>query len=181
MGNDHSPETQHTSNQGHLTPKYIVQSGPVSNLSNILYMFYFFTSFIKIGWKLHRLCSGQSRMCFFFFFGTQGQITQKWRVRYCWNLNSSAILCLSRLSATFIKIQSRPNRLCSGQGRIWVFFSTKGQVTPKSIVKSGRNSISFEILCLSRLSASLVNIQLKLNRLPLGQGWIWCFLALKGK
>ena len=31
---------------------------------------------------------------------------------------------------------------------------TKGQVTPKSIVRSGRNSNSSEILCLSRLSGS---------------------------
>ena len=41
----------------------------------------------------------------------------------------------------------------------------KGQVTPKSIVQSDRNSNSSEILCLSRLSASLIKIQLKLRRL----------------
>ena len=35
------------------------------------------------------------------------------------------------------------------------FFSTKGQVTPKWIVQSSRNSNSSEILCLSRLSESL--------------------------
>ena len=36
------------------------------------------------------------------------------------------------------------------------FFCTKGEVTPKSIVRSGRNSNSSEILCLFRLSASLI-------------------------
>ena len=39
-------------------------------------------------------------------------------------------------------------------------FGTKGQVTPKSPVRSGLNSNLFEILCLSRLSASLIKIEL---------------------
>ena len=41
------------------------------------------------------------------------------------------------------------------------FFGTKGQVTPKSIVRSGRNSS--EILCLSRLSATVILIRLLLK------------------
>ena len=47
------------------------------------------------------------------FLGNQGQVTPKQIERSCRNLNSSKILCLSRLSATFIKIQSKQNRLCS--------------------------------------------------------------------
>ena len=47
------------------------------------------------------------------------------------------MLCLSRLSATIIKIQSKINRLCSGKSRILGLCGTKGQVTPKSIVRSG--------------------------------------------
>ena len=73
--------------------------------------------------KDHRLCSGQSRICFFF---TQGQVTPNRIEQSCWNSNSSEMLRLCRLSATFIKIQSKLNRLCFGQGRIWVFLSLKG-------------------------------------------------------
>ena len=56
---------------------------------------------------------------FLFFFGIQGQVTPKWIVRSCRNLNSSESWC--PLSATFIRIQSKLNRLCSGQGRIYEF------------------------------------------------------------
>ena len=59
-------------------------------------------------------------------------------------------------------------------------FSTKGQLTPTSIVRSCRNSNSFEILCLSSLSASLIKIRLKLKRLCSRQSQI-CFSALKRK
>ena len=51
----------------------------------------------------------------------------------------------------FHKDSIKLSSLCSGQGRIY-FFSTNGQVTPKSIFRSGRNSKPIEILCLSRLS-----------------------------
>ena len=94
-------------------------------------------------------------------------------------------LCLSRLSASFIKFQLKLSRLCSGQGRIrffffFFFFGTKGQVTPNSIVRSGRNSNSFEILCLSRLSASLMKIRLKLkDYVPDKVRYV--FSAFKGK
>ena len=59
--------------------------------------------------------------------------------------------------------------------QVYVFFSTKEQVTPKSIVLSSQSSNTFETLCMSRLSASLIKIQLTLNRLCPGQGQIWCF------
>ena len=57
----------------------------------------------------------------------------------------------------------------------------KGQVTPKSISRSGWNSNLFEILCLFRLSASLIKIHLKLNRLCSDKIKIRYFSALKGK
>ena len=44
------------------------------------------------------------------------------------------------------------------------FFCTKGQVTPKSIVRSGQNSNYSKVLCLSMLSASFIKIRLKLNK-----------------
>ena len=61
------------------------------------------------------------------------------------------------------------------------FFGTKGQVLLKSIVWSGWNTNLSKTLCLSRLSASLIKIQLKLNRLCSKQCQIWRFSALKGK
>ena len=79
--------------------------------------------------KIHMLHFEQSRK--WVFFGTQGQVAPKWIV---W----SEILCLSRLSASFIKFQLKLNRLYCGQVNR-VFFCTKGQITPKSIVRSGRN------------------------------------------
>ena len=110
----------------------------------------------------------QSRICFFFI--TQKQVTPKSIVRSCRNSNSSEILCLSRLhvSATFIKIpiktQQARLRTKSQSGR-GGYLSTKGQVHSKSIFRSGWNLHSFEIFCLSRLTASLIKIQLKLNML----------------
>ena len=52
---------------------------------------------------MDRLCSRQSRICFFFFliFGTQEQVTSNRIVRACQNSNSSEILCLSRLGCNF--------------------------------------------------------------------------------
>ena len=63
-------------------------------------------------------------------------------------------------------------------------FGTKGQVTPKSVVRSGRNSNSFQMLCMSRLSASFIKFRLKLSRLCSGQGLIClfvCFFCAKGE
>ena len=54
-----------------------------------------------------------------------------------------------------------------------VFFGTKGQVTPESMVQSGQNLNLSEILCLSKLSAS--SITLKSSRLCSGQVRIWRF------
>ena len=51
---------------------------------------------------------------------------------------------------------------------------TKGLVTPKAIVRSGRSSNSSEILCLSRLSTKFIKVQLKLNRICPGKDQI-CF------
>ena len=128
--------------------------------------FRLYATFIKIQSKLNMLFSGQGLIWGGGGgFGTKGQVTQKSTVRSGRNSHLYEILCLSRLSASFIKFQLKLSR----------------QVTPKSIVRSGRNSNLFEILCMSRLSASLKKIQLKLKRLCSGQSQIWCFSALKVK
>ena len=48
-------------------------------------------------------------------------------------------------------------------------FSTRGPVTSKSVVRSDTNLNSSKILCLFRLSASLMMTQLKLMRTVAGQ------------
>ena len=122
--------------------------------------------------------------CFLFLFfwggGTQGQVTPMQIVRSCRNSNSYESLCLPKLSATLTKIQSKLNRLCSRQGRIWDIFCTNVQGTPKSIARTGRNSNSSKILCMSRLSASFIKFQFKLSTLCYGQCRIWVLSALTG-
>ena len=39
------------------------------------------------------------------------------------------------------------------------FLDAKGQLTPKSVVGSGRNSNSYKLLCMSLLPASMKRIQ----------------------
>ena len=65
-----------------------------------------------------------------------------------------------------VKIKQAMCRTKSNMG----VFGTKGQVTPEAMVRSGRNSNSCEILCLSRLSTSFIKFQLELSRLCSGQG-----------
>ena len=96
------------------------------------------------------------------FWGTKGQVTPKSIVQPGWNLNLSEILCLSRLSASFI-VSIKTKRQSNMR-----FFGSKGQVTPKSVVRSGRNSnLSVSvILCLFRFCKSHKGIGLKLAHSP---------------
>ena len=113
-----------------------------------------------------------------FFFGTPGQLTPKWS---CQNSNLSEILFLFGLSATFIKINKTKQSMLWTRCKIG-FFHNKEQVTPKSIVQSGWNSISSETLCLFGLSfCKFHKVTIKLSRLYSRQGQIWGLLALKGK
>ena len=122
------------------------------------------------------------------FFDIKGQVNPESMIQSGRSSNLSEILCLSRLSATFIKFRLKLSRLCPEQGRICCFFSAlKGKklkvrssrnsnsskILCLSIVRSGRNSNSSEIFCLSRSPASLIKIRLK--RLCSRQGRIWCF------
>ena len=74
--------------------------------------------------------------------------------------NSSELLCLSWLPATFdddlIKNEwasmQTPFSHYKSMGN---FLDTQGQLTPKSVVRSDRNSNSSEILCMSSLPASI--------------------------
>ena len=59
---------QHASNQGHVTPKLIVQCGPVSNLLSILYLYYLSASWIKITQAML-----QTKLNVFFFLALKGK------------------------------------------------------------------------------------------------------------
>ena len=61
------------------------------------------------------------------------------------------------------------------------FFGSQGQVSPKWIVWSRRNSNLSGNLWLPRLPASLMKIRSKLKTLSIGEGQIWTFLPLKSK
>ena len=170
--------------QGQVTLKWIVRSCPNSNSSKILCMFMLSASsesatFIKIQSKQNktRLCSEQGQK--WVFCGTKGQVTPK-----VWSGQNSNLL------RDFMPVQiickSQKDLIKTKQAMLWarsnmVIFGTQGLVTPKWRVQSGQDLNSSVILCLSRLSASLINIWLKLKKLCTGQGQIWRFSALKGK
>ena len=120
---------------------------------------------------------------------TQSQIWIFWHSRAsnskvtgwsCRNSNTSVILCLSRLSANFIKFQLKVSRLYTGQGGIWVFFCTKGLVTQinSSIwpeFELIRDFMHAHVICKFHKDLS------KIKMLCSGQGQIWYFLSLKGE
>ena len=76
--------------------------------------------------------------------------------------NSSELLCLSWLPATLMMIRSKINELTWRHHfliiSLWEFFRPQGQLTALSVVRSGRNSNSSEILCMSSLPASIKRI-----------------------
>ena len=88
-------------------------------------------------------------------FLTQGQVTPKWVVGFGPKSNSTKLLCLSWLPATLMMMnelawrQHFPNNKSIGN-----VLDAQGQLTPKSVVRSSRNSNSFEIVCMSSLPAS---------------------------
>ena len=97
----------------------------------------------------------------------QGQIS--FQKTYKWAMetrrpksNLSELLCLSWLPATLMMIRSKMNELAWRHHfpiiTLWEFFRPQGQITPYSVVRSGRNSNLSEILCMSSLPASIKRI-----------------------
>ena len=96
-------------------------------------------------------------------FVTQGQVTPKWVVRFGPKSNSNELLCLSSLPATLMMIRSKMTELVWRQHfpiiSLWAnFLDAQGQLTSWSVDRSGRNSNSSEILCMSSLPASIKRI-----------------------
>ena len=88
-------------------------------------------------------------------FRTQGRISPKWLIRSGLISNSFELLFLSSLPASLTKIQSK---VTEKSWRHHFFPTTQGHVTPKWLIRPGRNSNLSEILCLSSLPVSLMEI-----------------------
>ena len=92
----------------------------------------------------------------------QGHVTPKWLIWSSWNSNSSEILWLSWLPASLTKIRSKMNELAWRHYfpiiSLWEIFRCSRQLTPLSVVQSGRKSNSSKILCMSSLPASIKRI-----------------------
>ena len=85
------------------------------------------------------------------FSDAQGQITLKSAVISCSNLNSSTLLCMSLLPVRMRMIESKMKELECSQDysnykSMGIFPDAQGQLTPQSLVRSGRISNSSEML-----------------------------------
>ena len=111
------------------------------------------------------------------FSNIQGQLTPPSRVKSV--SNSSKMLWLSLFSMNEedpIKIEGA--RVATIQNID--FSNTKGQLTPQSEVRSGRNANSYEMLYLFLLPAIMKKIRSKLKALEWSQYKIMIFQTLKG-
>ena len=99
------------------------------------------------------------------FSDAQGQITL-----VCRNLNSSKLSCMSSLPARMRMIDSKMKELefsqdFSNYKSIGIFPDAQGQLTPQSLVRSGRISNSSEMLWMFSLPASMKKIRSKMKAL----------------
>ena len=104
------------------------------------------------------------------FSDAQGQITLVLVSVSGRNLNSSKLSCMSLLPAQMRMIDSKMKELeCSQDFSHYksngIFPDTQGQLTPQSLVRSGRISNSSEMLRMFSLPASMKKIQSKMKAL----------------
>ena len=108
------------------------------------------------------------------FSDAQGQITLELVVVFGRNLNSSRLLCMSSLPARMRMIDLKMKELEFSQDfshykSMGIFPDAQGQLTPKSLVRSGRISNSSEMLWMSSLPASMKKIRSKMKALECSQ------------
>ena len=97
------------------------------------------------------------------FSDAQGQITLELVAVSGQNLNSSKLSCMSSLPARMRLIKSKMKELECSQDfshykSMGIFPDAQGQLTPQSLLRSGRISNSFENLWMSSLPASMKKI-----------------------
>ena len=108
------------------------------------------------------------------FSDAQGQITLELVAVSGRNLNSSKLLCMSSLPARMRMIDSKMKELeCSQDISLYksmeIFPDAQGQLTPQSLVQSGRISNSSQMLWMFSLPASIKKIRLKMKALEYSQ------------
>ena len=120
------------------------------------------------------------------FSDVQGQITLVLVVVSGRNLNSSKHLCISSLPASVRLIKSKMKKLeCSQDFSHYkfmvIFPDAEGQVTPQSMVRTGRISNSSEMLCMSSFRDSMKEIRSKIEVLECSQHYTSIFLTRKDR
>ena len=108
------------------------------------------------------------------FSDAQGQITLELVAVSGRNLNSFKLSCMSWLPARMRMIDSKMKELeCSQDFSLYkcmgIFQDAQGQLTPQSLVRSGRISNSSKMLWMSSLPASMKKIQSKIKALECSQ------------
>ena len=110
------------------------------------------------------------------FSDAQGQITPQSLVRSGQISNSSQMLWMFSLPASIKKIRSKMKELECSQDfshykSMGIFPDAQGQLTPQSLVRSGRISISSEMLWMFLLPASMKKIRSKMKALEWSQAF----------
>ena len=108
------------------------------------------------------------------FSDAQGQITLELAVVSGRNLNSSKLSCMSSLPARMRTIESKMKELECSQDfshykSMGIFPDAQGQLTPQSLVRSGRISNLSEMLVMFSLPASMKKIRSKMRALECSQ------------
>ena len=120
------------------------------------------------------------------FIDTQGQITLESVVVSSRNWKSSKLSCMSSLPTRMKMIHTKMKELEYSQDfshykSMGIFPDAQGQLTPQSLVRSGRISNSSEMLWMSSLPASMKKIQSKLKALEWSQHYTASFQTRKGR
>ena len=165
--------------QGQPTLLSTVRTGQISNSSKTLWL-YSLPAKMKIRSKIEALECSQHYTSF--FSDVQGQITLLLGVVSGRNLNSSKLSCMHSLPARMRLITSKMKELeCSQDFSYYksmgIFPDPQGQLTPQSLVRSGRISNSSEMLWMSLLPASMNKIRSKIEALECSQHYTSIFLA----
>ena len=113
------------------------------------------------------------------FSDAQGQITLEPVVVSGRNLNSSKLLRMSLLPARMRMIESKMKELECSQNyshykSMGIFPDAQGQLTPQSLVRSGRISNSSEMLWMFSLPASMKKTRSKMKALECSQHFPHC-------
>ena len=108
------------------------------------------------------------------FSDAQGQITLELVVVSGQNLNSYTLSCMSSLHARMRMIESKMKELECSQDfshykSMGIFLDAQGQLTPQSLIRSGRISNSSEMFWMFSLPESMKKIRSKMKALECSQ------------